>query len=62
MSFGEGTMPKTVTEYLDHARVCADLADTMNGEDHDRLMEIAKAWLKLATARAKELTEKKPDQ
>jgi hypothetical protein len=37
-----------VTEYLQRARECADLADKMKGEDKKRLLSIAAAWLKLA--------------
>ena len=42
-------MPKaTVTEYLTRAREMAALADKKVGDEKQRLMEIAEAWLKLA--------------
>ena len=55
-------MPRTVTEYLDYARAAADMAERMQGEERERLMEIAQVWLKLAADRAKQIGEKKPDQ
>ena len=50
---GGGNM-ESVTEYLERARECADMADKMTGRDNARLMEIADAWLKLAGDAAKE--------
>jgi len=35
----------SVTEYLERARECADLADRMNGDDRKKLLEIADAWI-----------------
>ncbi len=39
----------SVTEYLNRARECAALADKMNSKDKAALLEIAEAWLKLAS-------------
>jgi hypothetical protein len=39
----------SVTEYLQRARECAALADRMNPKDKAALLEIAEAWLKLAS-------------
>jgi len=39
----------SVTEYLERARECAALADKMSPKDKKALLEIADAWLKLAT-------------
>jgi hypothetical protein len=39
----------SVTEYLQRARECAALADKMNPKDKAALLEIAEAWLKLAS-------------
>jgi hypothetical protein len=36
-----------ITEYLEHARQCAELADKLTGADRAKLMAIAGAWLKL---------------
>jgi hypothetical protein len=36
------------TEYLQRARECADLAETLKSEDRAKLLEIADAWLRLA--------------
>jgi hypothetical protein len=44
----------TVTEYLEHARECAALADRANEADKKKLLDIADAWLKLADDAAKE--------
>jgi hypothetical protein len=38
----------TVTEFLTRARECADLADKLGGDDKQKLMDMADAWLKLA--------------
>ena len=38
-----------MTEYVDHARECADLADSMrDGDPRRTLLEIAQLWLMLA--------------
>ncbi len=39
----------SVTEYLQRARECAALADKMNAKDKAALLEIAEAWLQLAS-------------
>ena len=39
-----------VADYLKHARDCADMAAHMTGEDKQKLIELAKCWLKLAEA------------
>jgi hypothetical protein len=39
----------SVTDYLQRARECAALADKMNAKDKAALLEIAEAWLKLAS-------------
>jgi hypothetical protein len=39
----------SVTEYLNRARECAALADRMSAKDKAALLEIAEAWLKLAS-------------
>ena len=38
-----------VTEYLQRAQECAALAEKMNPKDKTALLEIAEAWLKLAS-------------
>ena len=38
----------SVTEFLERARECARLADTMTGKPKQQLLEIAEFWLKLA--------------
>ena len=35
----------SVTEYLNPARECADLADRMEGEFRQKLLEVAQEWL-----------------
>ena len=52
----------SVTEYLERARDCVDLADRMNGEDKKKLLEIAEAWIKMATVEAAEAAAKPTDQ
>jgi hypothetical protein len=42
----------SVTEYLQRARECAALADRVNPKDKAALLEIAEAWLKLASEAA----------
>jgi ubiquinone biosynthesis protein Coq4 len=42
-----------VTEYLQRARECADIAERVTGKDKDKLKEIATAWLQLADEAAK---------
>jgi hypothetical protein len=42
----------TVTEYLNSARECAELAERMTGDDKRRLLAIADAWLELAKSAA----------
>ena len=44
-----------VTEYLQHARDSADLADRVQGEERKRIMAIAYEWLKLAGLEASDL-------
>jgi hypothetical protein len=44
----------SVTEYLERARECADLAEKLKDEDKQRLMAVADAWLKLADEAAKQ--------
>jgi hypothetical protein len=44
-----------VTEYLQHARNSADLADRAQGEEKERIMAIAHEWLKLAGLEASDL-------
>lgn len=50
----------SVTEYLEHARVCAEIADRLTGEDKAKLMSIADAWLKLAHEEAKHALASQP--
>ena len=38
---------RKITEYLEHARQCAEIADKLSGSDRATLMAIAGAWLKL---------------
>jgi hypothetical protein len=42
-----------VTDCLEHARVCAQIADRLTGEDKVRLLSMADAWLALADDNAK---------
>jgi hypothetical protein len=51
----EDVMP--VTEYLEHARECAELAERMPLKDKKKILEIADAWLKLADEAAKEAAQ-----
>jgi hypothetical protein len=37
-----------VTHFLEQARVCADLAERLTGEDRKRLLDMAHEWLSLA--------------
>jgi hypothetical protein len=48
----------SVTQYLERARECANLADRMSGEDKKKLLEIADAWIKMATVEAAKATAK----
>jgi hypothetical protein len=41
-------MNMDVADYLKHARDCADMAAHMTGQDKQKLIELAKSWLKLA--------------
>jgi hypothetical protein len=43
----------TVTEFLERARDCAALAEQLDGDDKNKMIEIAEAWLKLADEAAK---------
>ena len=52
----------SVTEYLERARQCADLADRMSGEDKKKLLEIADAWIKMATVEAAKAASRPADQ
>lgn len=47
-----GRQSMSVTLDFELARQCADLAEKMEGEDKKRLMDIADAWLKLASEAA----------
>jgi hypothetical protein len=38
----------SVSDYLERARKCAEMAETSGGEEKEKLLDIAKAWLKLA--------------
>jgi hypothetical protein len=42
----------SVTEYLNRARDCLDLADDLNGEFRDVLLQAAGTWLKMAELEA----------
>ncbi len=48
-----------VTEYLQRARDCADMAERMTPADKKKLLAIADAWLALADDAAKKAS--KPD-
>ncbi len=37
-----------VTDYLERARECAAIADTLTGDEQKKMLEVAEAWLKLA--------------
>jgi hypothetical protein len=50
----------SVTEYLQRARLCAEIADRLTGEDKTKLMDIADAWLKLAHEEAKHALASQP--
>ena len=41
-----------VTEYLDRARDCLDLADDLDGEFRDVLLQAASMWLRMAEMEA----------
>lgn len=43
----------SVSEYLERARACADIAERSNASDKKKLLEIADASLKLAEVEAK---------
>lgn len=45
-----------VAECLLRARACVEMANKASGENTDKLLEIAKAWLELAQDTAKELS------
>jgi hypothetical protein len=47
-------MRGTVTEFLDRARECAALAESMTGDEKIKMLSVAEAWLKLADEVAKE--------
>ena len=54
-------MPRAiVTECLERARACAELADRASPKDRPKILEIATAWLKLADDAAKEAIAKAP--
>lgn len=38
----------SASDYLERARKCAELAETSGPEEKEKLLDIAKAWLKLA--------------
>ena len=42
-----------VSDYLQRARECAEIADRVSPTDKKKLLEIADAWLKLADDAAK---------
>jgi hypothetical protein len=50
-------MPGTVTEFLDRARECAALAESMTGDEKIKMLSVAEAWLKVADEVAKEATK-----
>jgi hypothetical protein len=50
----------SVTKYLEHARVCAEIADRLARKDKTKLMDIADAWLKLAHEEAKHALASQP--
>jgi hypothetical protein len=43
-----------VTQYLEQARACAELADRSPPNDRKKILEIAETWLKLADSAAKD--------
>jgi len=43
----------SVSDYLERARECAAMAETMGPEEKKKLLDIAEAWLKLADDAAK---------
>ena len=43
----------SVTEHLQRARECADIAERLTGKDKEKLLEIAEAWLRIADDAAK---------
>jgi hypothetical protein len=47
-----------VTDYLQRARECAEIADRMKGADKAKLLEVAEAWAELAKAAAAEASKK----
>ena len=38
----------SASDYLERARKCAEMAETSGPEEKDKLLDIARAWLKLA--------------
>ena len=44
----------SVTDYLERARECAAMAETMGPEEKKKLLDVAEAWLKLADDAAKQ--------
>jgi len=43
-----------VTDYLERARECAAMAETMGPEERKKVLDIAGAWLKLADDAARD--------
>ena len=43
----------SVTQYLEHARTCVEIADRLPGEDRTKLIDIGHVWLELAHDKAK---------
>jgi hypothetical protein len=62
----EGDHPRAlvmgVTEILERARQCFDMAERMTGEERTKLLEIADAWLKLADETSKAEAQRSNDQ
>ncbi len=52
---------KKASEYRQHAEQCRPLAQGMQGEQRDQLIEMAATWEKLAKDRA-DLIRRHPDQ
>jgi hypothetical protein len=44
--------------YLDRARECREVAATMNGENGQRLLQLAEAWSRLAEKKSQMLIQK----
>jgi hypothetical protein len=47
----------TVTDCLERARECADVAETLTGDERTQMLAVAQAWLKVADEIAKEATK-----